>query len=51
MAAYVTYAIHIRTPSGSYITLTVQAVTDNEAIAAVKDMVGGGEVAWVRRLD
>lgn len=50
MAVYVTYAVHIRTPSGHYVTLTVQAINDNEAIAAVKDMVGGGEVAWVRRL-
>lgn len=29
---------------------TLQAINDNEAVAAVKDMAGGGEVAWVRRL-
>lgn len=50
MAAYVTYAVNIRTPSGSYITLTVQAINETAAIAAVKDMAGGGEVAWIRRL-
>jgi hypothetical protein len=50
MAALVTYSICLKTPSGAYVTLTVQATSDTEAIRAVRDLAGGGQVAWVRRL-
>jgi len=50
MAARVTYAVTIRTPSGHYITLTVQAINSTAAASAVRDMAGGGTVTAIEQI-
>ncbi len=50
MAARVTYAVTIKTPSGHYMTLTVQAINETAASAAVRDMAGGGTVTAIERI-
>lgn len=50
MAARVTYAVTVRTPSGHYMTLTVQAINETAAASAVRDMAGGGTVTAIERI-
>jgi len=50
MAVRVTYAVTIRTPSGTYLTLTVQAINETVAAAAVRDIAGGGTVTAIERI-
>lgn len=51
MAVRVTYAVTIRTPSGHYVTLTVQAINDLAAASAARDLAGGGTVTAIEKLD
>ena len=51
MAVHVLYAVYIRTPQGNYVTLTIAAINDTAAASAAREMVGGGEVAYIKRLD